>query len=116
MALAVLEDPAEAHCPLRELRERVPPVRIGYTCQNSVAMLQGIGNSPLCRSDWRCGQRGDIKMKRLFSLKYQNGQIAQDKNGQPYYFDNKRAAKMVRDTLKAGFKVSIGPDHWRYQG
>jgi hypothetical protein len=54
-------------------------------------------------------------MKRLFALKYQNGQVAKDKNGQLYYFDNKKAAKMVRDTLNAGFKISIGPDHWRSQ-
>ena len=84
-------------------------------------MLQGIGNSPLCRSDWRCGQRGESKMKRLFTLKYKSGRLFTE-DGQPVYHDSKQAIKKIRDDLNkdmpdhAEVKVSIGPDHWRYQG
>jgi hypothetical protein len=55
-------------------------------------------------------------MKRLFTLRYQNGQLALDSNDAPYYFDSKAAAKHERDKRHAGFKVSIGPDHDGYKG
>lgn len=53
-------------------------------------------------------------MKRLFTLRYQNGQLALDYNDAPYYFESKMAAKYERDKHNAGFKVSIGPDHDGY--
>jgi hypothetical protein len=52
-------------------------------------------------------------MKRLFTLKYQNGQLFLV-GGAPVYFVHKASAKEARDVLDAGMKVSIGPDHFRY--
>jgi hypothetical protein len=55
-------------------------------------------------------------MKRLFTLKYQNGQLViNEATGKPYYFDNKMLAKAERDKRNAGFKIALGPDHWRSQ-
>ena len=52
-------------------------------------------------------------MKRLFTLKFQNGQkVLHD--GKPVYFSNKKDAKAVRDAMNAGHKVSVGPDHFRF--
>lgn len=52
-------------------------------------------------------------MKRLFTLKYMNGQLALV-DDQPVYFREKEDAKSIRDSLKEkgiGTKVSRGPDH-----
>lgn len=49
-------------------------------------------------------------MKRLFTLRFQNGQLALF-SGLPVYFSNKAKAKAARDAGNAGYKVSIGPDH-----
>lgn len=62
-----------------------------------------------------CGnpaERGDVDMKRLFCLKFQNGQlVTKAEDGLPCYFTNKKDAKAVRDAMNAGHKVSRGPDH-----
>lgn len=54
-------------------------------------------------------------MKRLFTLKFQNGQlVTKAEDRLPCYFANKQDAKAVRDAMNAGHKVSIGPDHFRF--
>jgi len=54
-------------------------------------------------------------MKRLFCVK-KNGRV--EHSNTTAYYDNKRAAKALRDELqeavpKAVFTVALGPDHWR---
>lgn len=56
-------------------------------------------------------------MKRLFVLrKHKNGPIILNKQGEPFYFDNKMAAKTARNAIGGDTVVSIGIDHKLYKG
>jgi len=56
-------------------------------------------------------------MKRLFVLrKHKNGPVILNKQGEPFYFDSKMAAKTARNAIGGDTVVSHGPDHKLYKG
>lgn len=57
-------------------------------------------------------------MKRLYALRYTNGALHSE-NGLILYFQNKQDAKKRRNKLievGENVRITLGPDHWRYQG
>ena len=56
-------------------------------------------------------------MKRLFVLrKHKNGAVILNKQGEPFYFDSKMAAKTARNAIGGDTVVSYGRDHRLYKG
>ena len=56
-------------------------------------------------------------MKRLFTLKCQNGQYALSlETGKPMFFGNKMEAKKERDRRNSGYKISKSVDHHNFKG
>ena len=50
---------------------------------------------------------------RLFAIRLPDGSLLTDQRGQPVYYDDKKAAKRVRDR-NDGACIVLGPDHSRY--
>lgn len=60
-------------------------------------------------------------MKRLFTVKKENGEFVRHSTGAVKYFICKRDAKAARNELQDDypnhtFTVGLGPDHWRWHG
>ena len=56
-------------------------------------------------------------MKRLFVLrKHRNGAVVLNKQGEPFYFESKMAAKTARNAIGGDTVVSYGRDHRLYKG
>ena len=56
-------------------------------------------------------------MNRLFALReHKKGPLITDQFGEPLHFDNKMAAKQLRDRLGGRTAVTFGPDHKLYGG